>query len=127
VGDFVFRSVFHSGRIFSHTLLFALLFLIPALVWYFRTRRTWLLALALGISSHLVLDFMWSSPQTFYWPLYGWTFPGNDQSEILGVWLRSLLENPSVYVPEILGAVAFFVWAAWKYRTLKKPASRSPS
>ncbi|HEX2064157.1 MAG TPA: metal-dependent hydrolase [Acidimicrobiales bacterium] len=41
-----------------------------------RAARRRLLALPVGTLLHLVLDGMWASPRVFWWPLQGWSFPG---------------------------------------------------
>jgi hypothetical protein len=72
----------------------------------------------------LYLDEMWLSPRTLLWPLYGWTFEKTDVSHWLKdllIWLRT---DPSVYIPEIIGALflgAFFFNLAWQahHRTVK--------
>lgn len=116
VGDFIFRSTFHNGRIFSHTLVFLLMFLILGLWLYWKRKKTWLLALAVGVLSHLILDFMWLSPQTLFWPLYGWRFPGINDSDILGTWLTSLIREPTAYIPEIVGLVIVACYGFWLLR-----------
>jgi inner membrane protein len=105
VGHFFFNNVFHNGRIFSHTLLFLLVLLVSGIWLYAWKKKTWLLTLAFGVLTHLILDQMWMSPRTFYWPLYGWRFPGYNDTNIIGAWLTSLIKYPADYIPEIFGVV----------------------
>jgi len=42
-------------------------------------QKAWLLAIATGMFTHLMLDSMWGAPQTLLWPLYGWAFPVPDR------------------------------------------------
>jgi inner membrane protein len=109
VGQFFFRDTFHNGRIFAHTLLF--LILVTAIGFYLREkqRRTWMLALAAGTFTHLLLDSMWRTPSTLFWPLLGFSFPEIDfESWKQGIF-HTLVSNPAVYIPEIIG-LAIVLW-----------------
>ena len=110
VGQLWLRGVLDNGRIFCHTLLF-LIFVVSAGVYlYRRWRANWLLVLGAGILAHLVLDQMWLMPRTLFWPVYGFTF---DRLEDLTYWWQdmwyALFTEPSVYIPELIGAV-ILVW-----------------
>jgi inner membrane protein len=111
VGLLFFGSTFHNGRIFSHTIIFLLLLLIPGLWLYWGKKSGWLLALATGVLAHLVLDQMWLNSQTLFWPLYGWGFPKYDDSDVFWAWLRILRSDPGVYVQEIMGVI-ILIWLA---------------
>ncbi|OGO07768.1 MAG: hypothetical protein A2Y92_01385 [Chloroflexi bacterium RBG_13_57_8] len=110
VGQFFFRETFSNGRIFSHTLLFFLVLAIAGYYLYRRYRQVWLLTLAAGAFSHLVLDSMWTAPATLFWPLLGLEF---EKEELTG-WLwnifKALITQPGMAVPEIigLGVLAWF-------------------
>ena len=119
VGHLFFDSTFHNGRIFTHTLLVCLAFWAAGLWLYRQKGKTWLLALALGVLAHLVLDSIWLSPQTLFWPLYGWHFPSLDDSNIIGEWLASLFSEPAVYLTEIAGLIIMAIYGAWLMRTGK--------
>ena len=111
VGQYFFRDTFDNGRIFSHTLLF--LIVIAALGFYIwkKQRRTWMLALAAGTFTHLLLDGLWETPSTLFWPLMGWTFPKIElEGWARGIW-HALVSEPSVYIPEIIG-LAIVSWFA---------------
>jgi len=103
IGQVFFRDTFNNGRIFSHSLLFFVVIAIAGMVLFKKAHRTWLLALAAGTFTHLILDEMWQVPQTLFWPFMGFTFP---VAEIEG-WLRTiwewLISHPEVYIPEIVG------------------------
>jgi inner membrane protein len=107
VGHFLFRELFGgNGRIFSHTLLFFLVILLFGLSLGFVRNRWYLLAVSFGVLMHLILDAMWQTPQTLFWPLLGWSFPQAYGSEWMG-WLEgivySLINEPGTFVPEIMG------------------------
>jgi hypothetical protein len=54
---------------------------------------------------------MWQTPQTLLWPFLGFTFPEEDITGWLPDTLNALLTDPSVYVPELIGAV-IIIWFA---------------
>jgi membrane-bound metal-dependent hydrolase YbcI (DUF457 family) len=85
----------NNGRIFAHTLLFAIVLLSAGIV--FRK----LLPLSLGVSSHQLLDSMFSDPGTALWPLLG-PFPETEFE--LSSWFDSLMD-PQVVLWELLGAL----------------------
>ena len=104
VGIYLIPSI-SNGRIFCHTLLFFLVLLLVGLYRYLRYRRTGILVLSLCSGFHLVLDQMWRSPKTLFWPLYGLAFDKYDLSYWLpGMW-EALIREPTVYGPEVVGIV----------------------
>jgi len=111
VGQYLFRDTFNNGRIFSHTLLFLVVIAAPGLYLWKSRRRTWLLALAAGTFTHLLLDGMWSIPATLFWPLMGFSFPKIDLENWVGGIFHALTHDPSIYIPEIIG-LAVALWFA---------------
>ena len=112
LGQVLLRQTLSSGRIFSHTLLFLAILGVAALYQYRRFAKTWLLALAVGTGAHLVLDSMWLSSRTLFWPAYGLAFKRTDLTDWMqGLW-HELVTNPAVYVPEIIGAIVLG-WLLW--------------
>jgi len=109
VGQYFFRDTFNNGRIFSHTLLFCIVISAVGIVLYKKQGRTWLLALALGTLTHLILDEMWQVPQTLFWPLVGFSFPREELAGWAGNIWNALFSNPQVYIPEILGLLILLV------------------
>ncbi len=120
IGQFFFLDIFSSGRIFCHTLLFLLVISLVGLYLYKRKQKTWLLPLSFGIFMHLILDQMWLNPQTLLWPLYGFAFPKANLSHWLGDTFVTLLTEPSIYIPEIIGALVLgiFFWQLIRLRAL---------
>lgn len=93
----------NSGRTYTHTLLITLIACGLGLYLYKKHRSSWLLTLNIGMFSHLILDQMWQSPDTLFWPLVGWTFPRENPASWLSNWLSTLIHNPAVYISEIAG------------------------
>ncbi len=116
VGQYLFRDTFNNGRIFSHTLLF--LIVISTLGFYLwkKHRQTWMLALAVGTFTHLILDEMWQTPQTLFWPALGYRFPSVELEGWVGNIWESLFSQPNVYIPEIIGLVILLVLAAYLFK-----------
>jgi inner membrane protein len=121
IGRLFFREIFSNGRIFSHTLLFLIIITVGGLILYRTRSKTWLLVLAFGTFTHLILDGMWTSPHTLLWPLYGFSFgkyPVSVWSWIAGV-LNHVSTHPWVLIPEIAGMI-IITWFGWQLARRKK-------
>jgi inner membrane protein len=96
-----------NGRAFCHTLFFTLLILAAGIYFFLVRKKSAIFCIALGCVAHVLLDSMWLNQVTFFWPLFGWSFPHSDIS--IGPWLErtfhNLLTQPSYYVPEAIGAI----------------------
>ena len=115
IGRFLFTDTFDNGRIFSHTLLFLVIVTAGGWLLFRISHKPWLLVLAYGIFTHLVLDGMWLYPHTLFWPLYGFSFekyPPDLWSQVADI-LRELLTNPRLLISEITGAVVI-IWLVWR-------------
>lgn len=114
IGVYFFRETFSNGRIFSHTLLFLVLVMVAGLLVVKKySGKTWGLALSIGTLFHLILDQMWLMPRTLLWPLFGIGFEGIETANWLRSLLHALLEEPELYVPEIIG-LAVLAWFVLK-------------
>ena len=120
LGGYILRNLFDNGRIFGHTLLFFLLILTAGLILYWRAKKTWLFPVAFGVFIHFLLDSMWQSPGTLFWPLLGSAFPRGNMENWLGDMWHYLTVRPTVSVPELLGlsvCIFIFIWL-WKTRRI---------
>ena len=113
IGVYLFWEIFSNGRIFSHTLLFLVLITVAAIFIKRYSGKTWGLALSIGTLFHLVLDQMWQMPKTLLWPILGLGFEKMETANYLGNIFYALLEEPAIYLPEIIGFMVF-VWFAWE-------------
>lgn len=125
LGRFFLRDVFCNSRIFCHTLLFLLIISSAGIYLYRKRRQNWLLVLSFGTFTHLIFDWMWLSPHTLFWPLYGWTFARGANIGFacwLGGIFTSLVTEPNsyAYTTEIIGGVVlgFFLWHLIKAKAL---------
>ncbi len=111
VGQYFFRETFSNGRIFSHSLLF--LFVLTGIGFYlYKSRRqVWMLTLAAGTFTHLILDQMWIAPRTLFWPLLGFTFDKEDLTDWLFNIFRELVSHPERYIPELIGLLILVLFA----------------
>lgn len=67
---FISNETVHSGRIYGHTLLFAIVLTgIGKIVWN-KYKKPWLLLLAGCSIIHLAFDSMWLYMVTLFWPVY---------------------------------------------------------
>ena len=91
-----------------------------ALYLYRRGKSLWVLPLGLGVLTHLVFDQMWTDPQTLFWPLLGFKFPYNPESDWLGSIFEAYRSVPSDYIPEIIGALILgaFLWYLLRTRRM---------
>ena len=105
LGIYILSEQISNGRIFGHTLLFALLILGLGLFFYHTKRYTGILVLALGVFFHLALDQMWNTPKTLFWPLLGVTFDRIPAETWMDNIIQNLLNNPGVFIPEIIGVL----------------------
>lgn len=99
---------FGNGRFITHTLLVTVIFLLTGFFISLNYKKTWLLAVAWGMCAHLILDYMWQTPQTLLWPIYSWSFPPYDHRTGLGqisLWWSSLIHKPAVSIPEGIGLI----------------------
>ena len=119
VGLFFFRETFSNGRIFCHTLLFLILVTVTGLYLYRWRGKTWLLAFSFGTLAHHICDQMWRIPQTLFWPLFGLNFERADISDWASKILYGLFTEPTIYVPELVGAV-IIIWFAWTLLRTRK-------
>ena len=113
LGEYLLSGIFHNGRIFAHTLAFVVVLSIIAIIVAWRYRYWGIGILAFGAFVHQLLDQMWNTPQTWFWPALGWAFPKNPLDNYALYILNNLLTEPSAYVPEIVG---FIIVAAFVMR-----------
>lgn len=75
----IFYDSLGSTRLVAHSILFASILMVAVLLTTRRgrPRKRWM-PLAVGVLVHLVLDFMWGSPETLWWPFLGWEFSQGD-------------------------------------------------
>jgi hypothetical protein len=108
---FALWSTFGSVRLAAHTLAFAalLLALVAVLTRRGRPRKRWV-AFAVGVLLHLIFDGMWRSPETLWWPFFGWEFALTSFASV-GDYLEWLLTDLRTWGFEALGLAYLAVLA----------------
>ncbi len=107
-------GVAFSGRDYTHTLLFNLILLTGGL-FFLAYRKRELFIISLSSLGHLVLDQLWNSPATLFWPLLG-PLPPKSTTGFLGSLWQSL-HYPDIWVPELIGLAVLLPMA---YHILKR-------
>ncbi len=76
IGTVLLADRYSSGELWSHTLLLPSIYMAVVLLSTRRgRRRRAFMALGVGWLFHLLLDGMWTDPQVFFWPFFGWEMP----------------------------------------------------
>ena len=115
LGRVIFASTFENGRIIGHTLFFAFLVFLIGLYLYNKRKDGKILALASGSFLHLFEDQMWAQPTTFFWPLFGLSFP-KDSMDYTGMEYFIIMLEKSFnlgflqdHIIEILGMIILVI------------------
>ncbi len=66
-----------------------------------RPRKRWM-PLAIGVLMHLFLDAMWASPDTLWWPFFGFDF-STAEPATAGAYLADVLAKPLPWLGEVAG------------------------
>ncbi|MEN8239218.1 MAG: metal-dependent hydrolase [Actinomycetota bacterium] len=111
-----------SVRLISHGILFGSFVMVAVLIFTRRgpVRKRWML-LATGVLLHLLLDTMWNSPESLWWPFLGTGFTATGFTTY-GAYAIDVLTNPVMWVGEALGLVYLVVLA--RRADLTDPAAR---
>ena len=103
IGSILFTDYFETGRIYAHTLLFAVVLLLGVMALTRRgsaTRKRWMM-LPIGVFFHLLLD-MPLDTETLWWPVLGLEFPSFAKGAFVDL-VAYLLRSPWVVLQELLG------------------------
>ena len=110
IGYLLFPTTIGYGRIYSHTLLAAILVLACGLAIWQLKKDPGVLGVGVGILSHQILDQMWLQPPNWYYPLLG-TFKGIGNSDYFFFMLAQELNNPfELILALILGAGGLLIF-----------------
>lgn len=108
VGFILFGGVIDNGRIWCHALLVTAIVMAGGLLLWKYRRTPVLVAAAVGILSHQILDLMWRQPATWYYPLLG-SISERLPPDHLVVILTDEISTPSEWVLVIPVTVALLV------------------
>ena len=112
-----------TGELWFHSLLGAAVYMSLVLVATRRgrRRRAWM-ALGVGWLFHLLLDGMWTDPEVFLWPFFGWEMAIGESPFWALAWERALAD-PWRWVKEVAG-LAYLAWL-WFAVGLNLPERRA--
>lgn len=111
LGQILLADTVGNGRILAHTLLFCLLLFSAGLYIYRSNRYTGIIVISAATFLHLLEDSIWTTPETFFWPLLGTGFPNNTpqigfSDFFMNVFVISYTpEFSEVFISEIIGLV----------------------
>ena len=113
IGNLLFADIFGNGRIFMHSLFIFCIFLLIGIVIWKRWAHPGLMALALGLFSHQVLDLMWEDPKAWYFPLFG-PFRYVQGGDFAFLLLQRDISIHSEWILAIAMVVAFILFLAFR-------------
>jgi len=110
-------STFQSARLWSHSIIFGSAVMAAVLIVTRRgpIRKRWML-LAIGVLLHLLLDAMWSQPETLWWPFLGRAFTPT-AFVTFGAYVSDVITDPVMWLGEVVGL--FYLVALWRKAGLK--------
>lgn len=117
VGILLFHQIMGYGRIYCHTLLFAILVIIIGIVLYPRYKSTGIviIALATGIITHQLLDAMWLEPVIWFWPALG-QFTGRSRPDFFWNTFWGEITNPTEWLAGGVILVFIIIYLIPSYR-----------
>ncbi|MFA4878122.1 MAG: metal-dependent hydrolase [Methanoregula sp.] len=118
----LFPELLGSGRTIGHDLFFFLIvFAVGLLLWHYR-HTLLAVAFAVAVFSHQILDAMWLSLRTWFYPVFG-TFPGMLIPDYVGhyLWLELSCLSEWVFLGSSLIIIGL-VYAGWTGRGWDKTA-----
>ncbi|QSZ67620.1 metal-dependent hydrolase [Methanofollis aquaemaris] len=103
------------GRIYTHTLIVLSVVAFVGALLFWRYRNGIVLALAVGIGSHQVLDTMWSEPVNWFYPFLG-PFSGGADTTTFQDLVMAELSEPSewIFLLVIISFGFLFLKKSWR-------------
>jgi hypothetical protein len=94
IGRLFFAGYFESGRIFGHTLLFAIALALLAVYLNRKYHIAGVIFLSVGCLMHVVEDAGIFNLRTLLWPLFGLSFSKSPMDDYWGHIINELLSDP---------------------------------
>lgn len=104
-----------SGRLIGHTLMFHIFLIGFSLFTTLSVRfaqSPGLSLFSLASVGHLIMDRMWESPRTLYWPVYGLAF-GGAEFDLSPDWLQWIQIGGASIFLDGTGALVLVLFALW--------------
>ena len=100
-----------GGRGPAHSLLTVVLVAVTVVAVFSGTLRLQVFGLAVGWLTHLVADGLWSAPELFLWPAFGWSFEAPVGEPYSFDLVTHPVDHLSTWAGEVVGAAAL----AWLF------------
>lgn len=104
VGHVMLAPVLNNGRIFGHTFLFLIVSTLVCIGLF--KKYFWIYSIP--IYAHHLLDTIFLTPKTFFWPLFGFGFESYDFNPF-DHWYEIITTDPFTVIGEIVG-LAICIW-----------------
>ncbi len=122
IGTVLLADRYSTGELWFHSLTLAALYMAAVLLMTRRgRRRRAFMALGVGWLFHLLLDGMWTDPQVFFWPFFGWDIPPGEAPFWPLAWERAM-SDPWRWAKEAVG-LGYLTWL-WVATGLNRPERR---
>ncbi len=114
---------YQTAELAGHSTMFAVVLMVAVLI---LTRRgLWrkrFILLATGVLLHLALDGMWQSPETLWWPFFGWEFTPSGFTTY-GSYAFEVVSSPWMWMGEAVGLV--YLIALWRKAGMSEASVRT--
>jgi membrane-bound metal-dependent hydrolase YbcI (DUF457 family) len=123
LGYIVLGDSIGYGRIYFHTLYLFLVLVLIGVIWWQQRKSPVVLALALGVLSHQLLDAMWNEPRNWLYPFLG-NFSSSPNPEYFYDGLIGELSSPSEWIIALalIPLVLLFIRREWVRRVVRRHA-----
>jgi inner membrane protein len=109
VGTLLLANSYATGELWLHSLIIPSIYMVGVLMLTRRgRRRRAYMAVGIGWLFHLLLDGLWTYPEVFLWPFFGWEIPMGDAPYWSNAMDRALAD-PWRWGLEVLG-LAYLGW-----------------
>jgi LexA-binding, inner membrane-associated putative hydrolase len=122
IGTLILADRYSTGELWAHSLLIPSLYMAIVLLVTRRGRkRRAFMAIGVAWLFHLLLDGMWTDPDVFLWPFFGWEISPGQAPYWPMAWERAL-SDPWRWVLDAVGG-AYLIWL-WFAQGLNIPQRR---
>jgi membrane-bound metal-dependent hydrolase YbcI (DUF457 family) len=118
LGRIIFSSSLDNGRIFFHSFGIVVLFVLAGMIIWKYYRSFSFLVVGFGVLLHQIVDMMWKSPVSWYYPLFG-PFPADVTPDYFQQAILAELTSVTEWI--FFAAIVVITFAFYRNYTLKNP------
>jgi hypothetical protein len=108
-GTVLLADRYATGELWAHSLLIPTIYMGVVLLATRRGRqRRAFMAVGVAWLFHLLIDGMWTEPEVFFWPFFGWELPAGEAPYWPLAWERAM-NDPWRWILDGIGAV-YLIW-----------------